>query len=132
MTKILGNGHWQCRNCQSRNLYNSEETTGAVAMTYNTPGPVDPTIVRTLTSNVLRCLDCNEKAVWIIAQEAVDEMNRRENVMGIWLGFTLSLVFAAIPFTLYDSPTEGLLFFGFSAVFLITGVWSVVKSVKSK
>jgi hypothetical protein len=132
MTKIIGNGHWQCRKCGGRDLYNSEETTGAYAMTLNTPGPVDPTIVNTLKSNVLRCEACQEKAIWIMSEEAVQEMNRRENRLGAWISFPSAVILGAIPFMLYEPTFETYaIFFGISAVLLANGLWSLSRKKDS-
>ena len=126
MTKIIGNGHWACRKCGGTDLYNSEETTGAYAMTLNTPGPVDPTVINTLKSNILRCKACQEKATWIMSGEAVKEMNRRENSAGAWISFPGAIIIGSIPFMLYEPPFETYaILFGLAAVLFANGFWSL-------
>jgi hypothetical protein len=132
MTKILNNGHWQCRKCGGRDVYISKETTGAYAMTLNTPGPVDPTIVNTVKSNIRRCKACNEKAVWIMAEEAIQEMNRRENTLTAWISLPSAVFLAVFPFMLYEPDFETYAWsFGLSAVLFTTGIWSMVRQNKA-
>ena len=87
-------GHWECTNCKGQNVYVSEEVSGAMAVTINTPGPIDPTYVNTIKSKVTRCSDCGERATWILSPEGLKAKGRRENSQTVWIGYLGGVVFA--------------------------------------
>jgi hypothetical protein len=62
-------GYYQCPRCNGRNAYESEETTGAMAMTLNTNNPVDPTFIQSTSGIVMRCTECGEKTKWFDSAE---------------------------------------------------------------
>jgi hypothetical protein len=88
-------GHWECTGCKGRDVYVSEEVSGAMAVTMNTPGPVDPTFINTIKNKVTRCKDCGERARWILSPEGVKAKGRRENSQTVWIGYFFGVVFAA-------------------------------------
>lgn len=71
-------GHYQCPRCNGYEAYESEETTGAIATTLNTDGPVDPTIIRSTTGIVMRCKDCGEKTKWFDSAETKAYKSKRD------------------------------------------------------
>jgi hypothetical protein len=87
-------GYWQCAKCKSKDVYISEETSGAYAMTLNTPGPVDPTIINTISSNVTRCNNCNSRAIWVLT-EAGQQRNAK---LSMQISFVAGVIFFLAPF----------------------------------
>jgi hypothetical protein len=94
-SKETNMGHWECTSCKGRNVYVSEEVSGAMAVTINTPGPVDPTYINTIRNKVTRCSDCGERAIWILSPEGIKAKARRENAQMVWVGYIFGVVFAA-------------------------------------
>jgi hypothetical protein len=94
MGKSINTGHWECTSCKGRNSYVSEEVSGAMAVTINTPGPIDPTFVNTIKNKVTRCSDCGDKAIWILSPEALAAKGRKENSQMVWVGYISGLAFA--------------------------------------
>lgn len=72
-------GYYECPRCSGRDVYESEEITGAMAMTLNTPGPVDPTIVNPVKGKVTRCRNCREKVKWHDSAETIAYKQKRES-----------------------------------------------------
>ena len=95
MGNVKNEGHFECPRCSSREYYNSEETAGAYAMTLNTPGPVDPTIINTIKKNVTRCKECQSEMRWIPSAAALKAREKSDQkyyaFTGLFLG-TLVLV----------------------------------------
>jgi DNA-directed RNA polymerase subunit RPC12/RpoP len=58
-----------CPRCGSSDTYSSEENGRTFAVTLDTPGPVDPTLFRTMKENVTRCKNCGEKPDYIYSKE---------------------------------------------------------------
>ena len=90
MGNVKNQGHYECRSCSGKKYYSSEETSGAYAITLNTPGPVDPTIVNTLKKNVIRCQDCQSEMKWIptaAARKAMEKSDQKYyGFMGLFTG----------------------------------------------
>ncbi len=70
-------GYYECPRCNGRNAYESEETTGAMAVTLNTDNPVDPTLIRSTTGIVMRCKECGEKTKWFDSAETKAYKSKR-------------------------------------------------------
>lgn len=106
MTNIENKGRFVCPSCGGLDSYVSEETTGAYAMTLNTPGPIDPTIINPITSKVNRCRNCGEKVYWVDSPEyAAYKLNRESEASSI-----ISIIFGVI--------------------FLFFGLWVVGESIE--
>ncbi|MEY5018399.1 MAG: hypothetical protein RJB54_317 [Actinomycetota bacterium] len=86
MGKVSNPGHYWCPRCKGEEFYESQETTGAYAVTLNTPGPVDPTFVNRIQGTVVRCVNCGEKAQWIDSPEAIAEKSRVNSLGYGWVG----------------------------------------------
>ena len=67
-----------------------------MAVTINTPGPIDPTFINTKKTKVTRCNNCGEKAMWVLTPEALKAKGRRENSQMVWVGYIFSVVFAGM------------------------------------
>ncbi len=122
-------GHYECPRCQGQDVYKSEETTGAMAMTLDTPGPVDPTLVNYTKSTVIRCRNCGEKARWFDSPETIRYKQKRDSsatkVIGIIAG--IGFFFGGIYIMAQDiEGTTGLVIGAFvaSAFFLLIGIGS--------
>jgi hypothetical protein len=88
-TQVMANprtGYYQCPRCNGHEAYESEETTGAMATTLNTDGPVDPTIIRTTTGIVMRCKDCGEQVKWFDSVETLAYKYKRDTNWTAWIG----------------------------------------------
>lgn len=107
MAKVENPGHYMCPRCNGQEFYESEETTGAYAMTLDTPGPVDPTIVNRITGVVVRCVNCREKARWIDSPEALAEKSRVESVQYAWVGFVFGFVFLILGLYIAGEDIDG-------------------------
>lgn len=70
-------GCYQCPRCYNRDVYDSEKTIGAYAVTYDVKGPVNPTFVNADTIPVKRCRKCNEVADYIEHPKYKKEMQER-------------------------------------------------------
>jgi hypothetical protein len=133
MAKRTNVGYWECTNCRSRDVYVSEEVSGAMAVTINTPGPVDPTFINQIKHNVTRCNHCGAKAMWVLTPEALKAKGRRENSQMVWIGYIASVVFAGVGLYFwltwpYDFNLTIILVIGamalFSLVFFMVGYGS--------
>jgi hypothetical protein len=92
MTYTGNKGQFVCPNCGGLDFYKSEETTGAYAMTLNTPGPIDPTIINPITNQVNRCRNCDEKVYWVDSPEyAAHKLSRESEATSI-----ISIIFGVI------------------------------------
>lgn len=96
MRETANSGHWVCPRCQSTEAFESQEVTGAYAVTYNTPGPIDPTFINQVKSRVVRCNSCGEKTDWVYSEEAKTIMRRRSHTRMIWIGNIGGLIFIAV------------------------------------
>lgn len=67
-------GCYQCPRCRGRDVYDSEKTIGAFAITYDVKGPVNPTFVNTDKIPVKRCRNCNEVAEYLEHPQFKKEM----------------------------------------------------------
>ena len=97
-------GHYQCPRCNSVDIYETTETTGAMAFTLNTPGPVDPTIVNPIRNQVFRCRDCGEKARWIPNPSYIAAKMKREAKVMPWVSGPFTIVFAALGIWVFNDP----------------------------
>jgi hypothetical protein len=95
-SKEANMGHWECTSCKGRNVYVSEEVSGAMAVTINTPGPVDPTYINTIRNKVTRCKACGERARWILSPEGLKAKGRKENSQMVWIGYIFGVIFAGM------------------------------------
>jgi hypothetical protein len=119
-------GYYQCPRCNGRNAYESEETTGAIALTLNTDNPVDPTIIRPTTGTVMRCKDCSEKTKWFDSAETIAYKAKRETKANTVIGYVGGVVFFFSGFWIIGQDLDGLTgltigSFVASAVFFLVG-----------
>lgn len=119
-------GHYKCPRCESGKAYESEENTGAMGLTLNTDGPVDPTIIRATTSIVMRCFDCGEKTKWFDSAETRAYKAKRDATASTIICYVAGVIFllAGIYVIGLDiSGTTGATIFTFamSAIFLFFG-----------
>jgi hypothetical protein len=127
MGNVKNEGHFECPRCSSREYYNSEETAGAYAMTLNTPGPVDPTIINTIKKNVTRCKECQSEMRWIPSAAALKAREKSDQkyyaFTGLFLGALLPIGlvggFAYVHFV--DGPTFSALLLGSWELRIIAG-----------
>jgi hypothetical protein len=133
MAKTENTGYWECTNCRGRDVYVSEEISGAMAVTINTPGPIDPTYINPIKNKVTRCNVCSERAMWVLTPEALKAKGRRENSQMVWIGYIFSVVFAGMGFYFwltwpYDFDLTIILIIGamvlFSLIFFVVGYGS--------
>jgi hypothetical protein len=133
MGKIENSGHWECTSCKGQNVYVSEEVSGAMGITINTPGPIDPTFINTIKNKVTRCNDCGQRAMWILSPEALKAKGRNENSQMVWIGYVSGFVFAGVALYLlltwpYEFDLTIILIIGASVLFsflsFVTGVSS--------
>jgi hypothetical protein len=126
-------GHWECTRCKSQNVHVSEEVSGAMGVTINTPGPIDPILINTIKNKVTRCSDCGERASWILSPEALKAKGRRENAKMVWVGYLGGVAFAGTALYLwltwpYEFELTIFLLVGasvlFSFLFFVAGVSS--------
>jgi hypothetical protein len=132
-SKVANMGHWECTSCKGRNVYVSEEVSGAMAVTINTPGPVDPTYINTIRNKVTRCSDCDQRAIWILSPEALAAKGRKENSQMVWVGYFGGVAFAGMALYIwliwpYEFDLTIFLLVGasvlFSFLFFVAGVSS--------
>ena len=121
MGKSTNTGHWECTSCKSQNVHVSEEVSGAMGVTINTPGPIDPIFINTIKNKVTRCSDCGEKAMWILSPEALAAKGRKENSQMVWIGYFGGVTFAGTALYLgltwpYDFELTIILLIGASAL----------------
>jgi hypothetical protein len=91
-------GCYQCPRCNNRDVYDSEKTIGAYAITYNVKGPVDPTFINTDTIPVKRCRNCNEVAEYLEHPKYKEELKelklKRIRQIGLIVSAILLVVFS--------------------------------------
>lgn len=97
-------GHYECPRCNSSDLFESTETTGAMALTVNTPGPVDPTLISPITNRVLVCRNCGEKARWIDNPLFIAEKLAKEEKVMPWITGIFALLFAGFGIYALNQP----------------------------
>jgi hypothetical protein len=119
-------GYYQCPRCNGREAYESEETTGAMAMTLNTDNPVDPTIIRSTTGIVMRCKECGEKTRWFDSAETVAYKTKRDAKASTVISYVGGLGFLFMGFYIIGQGLEGTTgltigVFVASAIFLLMG-----------
>ena len=100
-------GHYQCPRCNGRSAYESEETTGAMALTLNTDNPVDPTLIRSTTGIVMRCRDCGEKTKWYDSAETVAYKAKRDAKASIVISYLGGVVFLFMGFYIIGQDLDG-------------------------
>lgn len=126
MAGVSNPGHYFCPRCKGVEVYESKETVGAFAVSFDSPGPVDPTLVNRIQGTVVRCVNCAEKAVWIDSPEAIAANKRQKSVEYAWVGGIFGVVFLCLGIFILSSDvpgTSGLMFGSFfgSAVFFLIG-----------
>ncbi len=107
MENVVNPGHYLCPRCKSQQVYESQETTGAYAVTLDTPGPINPTFVNRIQQTIMRCINCNEKAIWIDSPEAIAAKNHRDSVGYAWVGFIFGFVFLFLGMYIADQAIDG-------------------------
>lgn len=108
--EVMGNprtGYYECPRCNGREAYESEETTGAMATTLNTNGPVDPTIIRATTGIVMRCKDCGEKVKWFDSAETKAYKSKRDNKASTIICYFSGVLFAVFGFYVLGQDLDG-------------------------
>jgi hypothetical protein len=137
MGKSVNLGHWECTSCKGQNVYVSEEVSGAMGVTINTPGPVDPVFINTIKNKVTRCSDCGERASWILSPEALKAKGRRENSQMVWSGYCGGVAFAGTAIYLwltwpYEFELTIILLIGASALLSLISLSVVYSSSQVK
>jgi|LakMenE01Jun11ns_1017448.scaffolds.fasta_scaffold9741767_1 hypothetical protein len=132
-------GYYLCPRCNGRDAYESTETTGAMAMTLNTPGPVDPTIVNQVKGIVMRCRDCGEQVKWNDSAETLAYKAQRDTNWAAWFGTPagFAMVIAGIYFindpyigsTVGEKVTIGFLLV-MGSLFLLGGIGTIMDEMK--
>lgn len=129
MTKPHQAGQYVCPRCGSNEAYQSEEVTGAMALSYDTPGPVDPTMVSAIKGKVMRCKDCGEKTNWVLSAEGRRAKARRETKANSVIGIIFGVVFSLLGLYLMGAGIPGTTIimvgcFVIAAVFFGVGILS--------
>ena len=70
-------GYYQCIRCGGRDTYESEETTSYTAMTIDTPGPIDHTLVNANKRKMQRCRACGERAQYIMSASEAEKQKKQ-------------------------------------------------------
>jgi DNA-directed RNA polymerase subunit RPC12/RpoP len=100
MGNVKNQGSYKCPSCSGKTYYSSRETSGAYAITLNTPGPVDPTIVNTLKTTVIRCKSCQSEMKWIptaAARKAMEKSDQKYYAFtGLFTGVLGLLCYVAV------------------------------------
>jgi len=122
-------GHYECPRCKSREVYESRETTGAIAMSINAPGPIDPTLVNKIEETVVRCVQCREKSVWYDSAETKAFKAQRETAATRVIGFISGFLFLFGGLYILNEDLEGTTglmvgVFSASAFFFLVGIVS--------
>ena len=97
-------GHYECPRCNSTDVFESQETTGAMAFTLNTPGPVDPTIINPIKSQVYLCRNCGEKAKWIPNARYIAAKLEKETRMMPWVSAPFAVIFTLVGLYVLNEP----------------------------
>jgi hypothetical protein len=100
-------GYYQCPRCNSQKVYESEETIGAMGMTLDAPGPVDPMLINRVTGKVSRCFDCGEKAIWHDSAETQAYKAKRDSSVTTVISFIGGFVFLFLGLWIIGEDLEG-------------------------
>ncbi len=120
----LEKGYHECPRCFSRDVYESQETSGAIAYTLNTPGPIDPTIINPIKNQIFMCRNCGEKANWFFNQEYIEEKRRRESKVIPFVTAPFAAVFLLLGIYVFNDP-----WLSTSGTGLIAGIGSLALAV---
>lgn len=85
-----------CIRCNGEKIYYTEETVGAIGMTMNTPGPVDPVLVNSIRGTVSRCQECGGPTRYIHSKEQLSRMDSWSGMASMILGYRAALVGIAV------------------------------------
>ncbi len=88
-------GYFKCIRCGGRDTYKSLETVGFSAISVDTPGPVDHTLVNANKKEITRCRACGEKAEYIMSSAEAEREKRIIRYI-LFVGLPLGLVGAWI------------------------------------
>ena len=88
-------GYYQCIRCGGRDTYESEETTSYTAMTIDTPGPIDHTLVNANKRKMQRCRACGERAQYIMSNAEAEREKRIIRYI-LFIGLPVGLIGAWI------------------------------------
>ena len=97
-------GYYECPRCGSKDVFEAEEVTGAMALTLNTPGPVDPTLVNLIKSTVVKCRSCGEKARWQYTQQYLANKRKKEESIMPWVTTPFAFVFLFLALYFFTDP----------------------------
>jgi ribosomal protein L37E len=87
-------GYYKCMRCGGTDTYKSEETTSYTAMTIDTPGPIDHTLVNANKREIARCRACGEKAQYIMSKSEAE--NQKKQAMYGAIGGAVFMVIAIL------------------------------------
>jgi hypothetical protein len=104
MGKKVTKGKQVCVSCNSENIYYTEETIGAIGMTMNTPGPVDPMLVNSVKGTVSRCQDCGGRTRYVYSQSQLSRMDRWSGMASMIMGYGAALAGLAAGIANSDIP----------------------------
>jgi hypothetical protein len=104
---VTPKGHYECPRCHSKDVYESEESIGALAMTIDTPGPVNPTLINNVSTQVYRCRNCGEKAKLIFSQKYIAEKARKEARAMPWATAPFAMAFLLVAIYILNDPYIG-------------------------
>jgi DNA-directed RNA polymerase subunit RPC12/RpoP len=104
---VTPKGHYECPRCLSKDVYESEESIGAVAMTLDTPGPVNPTLINSVNAQVYRCRNCGEKAQLIFSQKYIAQKARKEAKAMPWATAPFAIIFLFVAIYIFNDPYIG-------------------------
>jgi hypothetical protein len=91
MGKNIAKGKQVCIRCKSDRIYYTEETIGAIGMTLNTPGPVDPVLVNSVKGTVSRCQDCGGRTRYVYSEGQLSRMDKWSGMASMALGYGAAL-----------------------------------------
>jgi hypothetical protein len=91
MGKAVTKSKQVCISCGGEHVFYTEETIGAIGMTMNTPGPVDPVLVNTVKGTVSRCQDCGGRTRYVHSQEQLSRMDKWSGLASMILGYGAAL-----------------------------------------
>ena len=104
MGEKIAKGKQVCISCNSENIYYTEETIGAIGMTLNTPGPVDPVLVNSVKGTVSRCKDCGGRTRYEYSQDQLSRMDKWSGMASMILGYGAALAGIAAGITSSNIP----------------------------
>jgi DNA-directed RNA polymerase subunit RPC12/RpoP len=124
-------GYIACIRCGGRQVYQTQEVTSAYAVTFDAPGPIDPTFVNKIQSTVYRCRECGERATWRETEYGrTKRLEKRQKVLSIIGNLSLA-VLGALALNdaylyLYADGGAVIPFFGsFVPLILLLGIYGV-------